>query len=106
MSILWWTSSSFVASVVEGKRLVIVSSAGMLFKYADASDKSLLCKSFRSKNRFSHVSCLLINIELTSRWSYKCGLASTIPAPKNAATQKLINCMNRILFLSRQGKDI
>lgn len=53
MSILWWTSSSFVASVVEGKRLVIVSSAGMLFKYADASDKSLLCKNFRSGNRFS-----------------------------------------------------
>lgn len=49
MSILWCASSSFVASVVEGMRLVIVSAAGMLFKYADASDTSLLCRSFRSE---------------------------------------------------------
>lgn len=41
---------------------------------------------------------------LTFRWSYKFGLASTTPAPKIAATQKLINCMNRILFLSGQDR--
>lgn len=45
MSILWWTSSSLSSSVVEGKRLVIVSSAGTLFKYADARDISLLYRS-------------------------------------------------------------
>lgn len=45
MSILWWTSSSSSSVVGDdfAKRLVIVSSAGRLFMYADARVISLLC---------------------------------------------------------------